>query len=58
MDDLKENVKPEWGSQIRSYILDPYKKVKDHRTSYEDNDPESVLNGKIQGFIEISMKRA
>ena len=57
MDDLKENVKPEWGSQIRSYVLDPYKKIKDHRTGYEENNTESVLNGEIQGFIESSMRK-
>ena len=56
MDDLKENVKPKWGNQIRSYILDPYKKVKDHRTGYEESNPESVLNGDIQGFIENQMR--
>lgn len=42
----------EWGNQIRSYVLQPYKLVKDHRTEYEEHDPESVLDGKLDGFVE------
>ena len=42
----------EWGSQIRSYVLHPYKSVKDHRTNLQSTNPEAVLNGAIDQFIE------
>ena len=42
----------EWGSQIRSYTLQPYKLVKDVRTGYESSNAQAVLDGDIDGFIK------
>ena len=47
-----------WGQQIRNYVLQPYKLVKDTRTGYEETDPEAVLDGKIDGFIEAYLENA
>ena len=41
----------EWGNQIRSYVLHPYKMVKDLRVNYEERSPEEVFDGKLDGFI-------
>ena len=46
-----------WGQQIRNYVLQPYKLVKDTRTSYEETDPEAVLDGKIEGFVDAFLER-
>ena len=44
-----------WGHQIRSYILQPYRLVKDNRTNYESTNPDKVLNGEIDDFLEQSL---
>ena len=47
-----KHVSAEWGNQIRSYVLHPYKMVKDHRTGYEIGNAEAVLDGDLDGFIK------
>lgn len=55
--DIKgEENKIEWGSQIRSYVMQPYKLVKDHRTKYEDGNVDKVLDGDIDEFISAFLK--
>ena len=50
-----EHVSPGWGNQIRSYVLHPYKLVKDHRSGYETRDPHAVLDGALDGALKASL---
>ena len=47
-----------WGHQIRSYVLHPYRLVKDNRTNYESSNPDKVLNGEINEFLESSLYKS
>lgn len=52
-----EDVDAGWGSQIRSYVLHPYKMVKDHRTNYEVGNTQAVLDGRLDGFMEAYLRQ-
>ncbi len=51
-----KRIEAEWGSQIRSYVLHPYKMVKDHRTGYEVSNAEAVLDGDLDGFVTAYLR--
>lgn len=51
-----ESMSINFGSQIRSYVLEPYKLVKDHRTNYENTNPDKILDGSIKEMLEFNLK--
>ena len=59
MNEIKGELKRiEWGSQIRSYVFQPYTMVKDHRTDYETSDVQGVMDGELTSFINEYLKKS
>ncbi len=56
MSDLRGEGTTSWGTQIRSYVVHPYQMVKDHRTEHEEGNPQGVLDGDVDGFIEAESR--
>ena len=56
IDKLRAGESASWGQQIRNYVMQPYKLVKDTRTKYEETDVDAVLDGKIDGFINAYLE--
>lgn len=58
MSNVKGELKKiEWGSQIRSYVFQPYTMVKDHRTNYEQGDIDAVMDGDLEGFVTAYLQK-
>lgn len=58
LDEVKDASDINFGSQIRSYVLEPYKMVKDHRSNYESSSPDKVFAGELDGFIESMLEKS
>ena len=54
--ELKGDVAATWGDQMRNYVLNPYQMVKDLRTEFESGNPQAVLDGDIDGFLEAGIR--
>jgi len=57
LENFREKISPEWGNQIRTYVLHPYKQVRDHRTKLELTRIETVLDGDLDELIEANLKK-